>query len=510
MWIVFATLVVAVLVVRHFANRWGDALLRNRLATVKGLEANFRDMELSFFPPTVSAHSLKFYQTPRTDVDPPIYHCDFVKAQLEWRHLLRGQLVGTLQVVHPKVAWVLRHATKDEYEREKEKKARGEQGTKRSPLQELTHISNIMPEYRVNRLDVQQAEFLFQDTRDVGAPKIWAHEIQLTLENFSKTHLLANEYPTVLALNGVVQKSGKLSIFLTVDSAADTPDIVAQVQLLGLPATEIRSLLKAKTEVVATAGNLDVYAQMRSRDGDLRGQIVTFFEDGDFTAGQDTFSSRVKAAIGDIALGLLDEKDSDGHNVLYAVLPFRSRLEKDGIGALTGFVKTMSNSLLEAVTDKFPGAEKGPLAAVRARMPPLVEGEGTKVLPSRPETLFQDGTVERMQDALKARGLLNEKFKPGTVEDATRRALIEHQKQQGISQTGMPDGKTLELLGIGDLSVRKKLERKLDDKPPPEPEDEKRDANRKPADSTPADPKPADAKRADPEGAETKPADSKR
>lgn len=77
------------------------------------------------------------------------------------------------------------------------------------------------------------------------------------------------------------------------------------------------------------------------------------------------------------------------------------------------------------------------------------ESTGVKLKVSlTPEGQFRDGAVERIQDALRERGLLKDEVKRGDLDVPTSAALSKLQAEKDLARTGQPDRATLEALGL--------------------------------------------------------------
>ncbi len=90
---------------------------------------------------------------------------------------------------------------------------------------------------------------------------------------------------------------------------------------------------------------------------------------------------------------------------------------------------------------------------------PVTTPGNEKAAPGRPELsaspagLMVPGAVEKIQDALRHRGLLEEPAN-GQLDDATTHALMAFQQHEALARTGAPDRETLRHLGLkpeGDL-----------------------------------------------------------
>lgn len=102
--------------------------------------------------------------------------------------------------------------------------------------------------------------------------------------------------------------------------------------------------------------------------------------------------------------------------------------------------------------------------ACNGREPPQGSREGgasTGValkLSRTPEGQFREGAVERIQEALRERGLLTEKVEPGDLDVPTSAALRKLQEQRDLPLTGMPDRATVEALGLDPESLYQRRE----------------------------------------------------
>jgi hypothetical protein len=95
----------------------------------------------------------------------------------------------------------------------------------------------------------------------------------------------------------------------------------------------------------------------------------------------------------------------------------------------------------------------GVLACGREEPPqgPREGGEATGVelkVSLTPEEQFREGAVERIQDALRERGLLEGEVKRGDLDVPTSVALGKLQAEKDLARTGQPDRATLEALGL--------------------------------------------------------------
>jgi peptidoglycan hydrolase-like protein with peptidoglycan-binding domain len=68
-------------------------------------------------------------------------------------------------------------------------------------------------------------------------------------------------------------------------------------------------------------------------------------------------------------------------------------------------------------------------------------------VPASPEALLAPGAVGEIQEALATRGLLG-RYREGELDPPTSAAIRRFQAEEGLAETGMPDRKTIERLGL--------------------------------------------------------------
>jgi peptidoglycan hydrolase-like protein with peptidoglycan-binding domain len=94
-------------------------------------------------------------------------------------------------------------------------------------------------------------------------------------------------------------------------------------------------------------------------------------------------------------------------------------------------------------------APPAPPGAVPPAKPDHELGAETGIPVARtPQGLMRDGAEKRIQDRLRARGLLSADQCTGQLDDDTRGALRTFQKSQGLPTTGLPSYETVDHLGL--------------------------------------------------------------
>jgi peptidoglycan hydrolase-like protein with peptidoglycan-binding domain len=94
-------------------------------------------------------------------------------------------------------------------------------------------------------------------------------------------------------------------------------------------------------------------------------------------------------------------------------------------------------------------AQPPPPASVPPTKPPFEQGAQTRIpVASTPQGLLKEGAVRKIQERLRARGLLAGDPIADQLDADTRAALAKFQKQEGLPATGLPSYETARHLGL--------------------------------------------------------------
>ena len=94
-------------------------------------------------------------------------------------------------------------------------------------------------------------------------------------------------------------------------------------------------------------------------------------------------------------------------------------------------------------------AQPPPVAAVPATKPDHEQAVETGIaVASTPQGLMRDGAETKIQQRLRARGLLRAEQCNGQLDGATLQALRAFQKREGLPTTGLPSYETVDHLGL--------------------------------------------------------------
>ncbi len=317
--IALGAIAVLVLVMRLVADPMATRYVRKILDRQEETSAHFRGVHLTFFPPGGRIDRLKVIERADVERKAPLFYAERVSVELSWSSLLRGKPSGRVVVESPKITLLPPSARRN------------------SPreFQQLLPRSPI----RIESVEVTDGEMLIPVGKGKDATKVWLHDLRATIaRQHSDTDVFAGE------TSGTFQKTGKLNLDLTVDTAASSPTFSVQVGLRSLEIRDMSELLAAKSGLQASSGEVAMRADLECAKGILSGTVKTELENPVLRPVGGGVTGGIKAALMAAGVAVRGEKE-DGDRTLTTVVPFRGKLG-DPVGE-------QLTALLDSICDSF-------------------------------------------------------------------------------------------------------------------------------------------------------------
>jgi hypothetical protein len=356
--IVVVLLIIIRLVLDPIASRY----VRDKLDSGKGFRGTFADLHVTVLPPAIEISKLKIIPHPGGDWDDPIYYIENLRSSIYWREVLRGHLVADVEMKRPKLLLLSRR------EKSSGKKAQtiGEQLTDLSPL-------------RVDRLDVHDGELLIARGTGDKAAELWVHDAELVAENMAtRKALMEGEY-SKLRGRAVVQRSGKLRLAINMDPWAKGLTFSGKASLEDLDLRELYAFTSNRTDLRATQGEIDIFADLRGRDGVLSGGVKPVLKNVEVESASKNLGDKLKAALADAAIELASNEEA-GQEKVATVIPIKGKVGDPHAQLVPTILGVMRNAFVEGVASGFsnlpPKTAEQKEGVVKQTWKALKKGEG--------------------------------------------------------------------------------------------------------------------------------------
>ncbi len=323
---VIVLLLGAALVALEPLARWGT---RRALAGLPGMRGSFDSVSLTLSDLSYEIHGLRIDKLDENGRPRPFVKVRRAQAGIYGHELLHGHLVAGVRLHAPKVTLAESH----------------EPAARRTPQQAggvAKHLEAMAP-LRLDRVEVNDGEIVWIDEREPEDPVLRLHGVEATVENFATRAALARKEPTVFAMTGTLQRSGRVQVFATADPLAKKLTFAGQATLRGLALAEVGDLLDAKSDVRPKKGTIDMFARFEAKAGALTGGVRPFLHGVDLKAGKPGLGPKIKEWIGDLALKIF--KDQRTHAVA-TTIPIEGNVNGPQIQAVPTIMGIVRNAFV--------------------------------------------------------------------------------------------------------------------------------------------------------------------
>ncbi len=318
---------------------------RRWIEQLKGVNGDFLDARLSFFPLVYGVTHLKLSQ-PERQTNQPVFYADHLSLQLLWGRLLTGHLVARVDAGGVKVVL--------------------EQPAPGRALRVPEVGKSIPVEAVLDRLQVKNGEVLYVWVHQKYRPTLWFHDIEATLENLGSRPNLTSG-PMVLAATGIVQRQGRMSVVVRADPFALAPSFAGGAQLENFDVSQINALIDSQNNVKLAPGLFSMTMSFESKQGRLTGQVDPHLETSEIVGHDASLGSAVTALLGRLSMAI--STPADGTTPSGAIL-VRDDLTRQDRPLILTMEKVVENGFLLGLQEGLKRVYAGGPAAGAARTAP--------------------------------------------------------------------------------------------------------------------------------------------
>lgn len=317
---------------------------RRVLSDLEGMRGTFSDVEVRVVDLSYAIRDLRLEKVAPGGDALPFLEVARARFGLQWRELLRGNVVARVDLDAPKLNVV-----------EAKGEAGGEGGGQE--LEEAPkagrRLEDLAP-FLINRLQIRDGEVLFVDAREQERPRLWLHGIEATLENFASRAALSKGEPTVLAARATLQRTGRVQVFATADPLAKALTFAGQARVEGLKLVELGELLRAKAGIVPDKGVLDMSLRFAAVDGRLSGGLRPILKDPGTKPAEKGLWAKIKSGLTDAALDVFSD-DVPGRDAVATTIPLTGRVDDPEAQPIPTIMGILRNAFVRGLADSLTG-----------------------------------------------------------------------------------------------------------------------------------------------------------
>lgn len=333
---------------------------RRALAGLEGMTGRFSAVHVSVRDLSYEIRDLRIEKRAAGGRRLPFFEARRIRLGLLGREILRGHLVGRVELDGPKLNLVQVSRTEGPGAA-----ARPGAGAPQNPrahaggqeVQETPQLGKVLAEltpFLLDRVQIRAGEVLWIDAREPSAPRLWFHGIEATVENFATRPALARGEPTVLAARGTVQRTGKVSFFATADPLAKKLTFAGQGRVEGLALAELGDLVGAKSDVAPDQGTVDMSLRFRAEDGWLSGGIRPILRGAGTRAASPGLGAKLKSFLADASLDIFKD-DVPGRRAVATTIPIEGRVDDPNLQLVPTILGVIRNAFVRGLADSLQG-----------------------------------------------------------------------------------------------------------------------------------------------------------
>jgi len=211
------------------------------------------------------------------------------------------------------------------------------------------------------------------------AAQLWIHGAELVAENMAtRKALMESEYAKMRG-SAWVQRSGKLTFAVNMDPFAKGLTFSAKAALSDLDLRQLYAFTADRTDLRATQGRIDLFADVRARNGEVTGGVKPVLTDVEVASARRDLGDKIKAALADAAIHLASDEEG-GERKVATVIPLRGNVSDVHTQMVPTILGILRNAFVEGLAGGFadlpPRTAEKKEGVIKQTVKALKKGEG--------------------------------------------------------------------------------------------------------------------------------------
>lgn len=307
--------------------------INRRLQSLGAYRGHVADVDLALWR---GAYVIREFTIEKADspIEEPLLSVPRTDLSVQWRALLRGEVVADAMLTSPVVTFV--HRTEDSQY--------GEGTDWRAELESLTPI-------RVNRVEIRDGRVTFLNPDARPPVDVFLSGVDVVVADL--TNVRESDAPvfTGLEASATAMSHAPVELRGRFDPLQTPPQFDLNLDLRDLDLTRLNPLFKAYAGVTAERGTFSVSAEAAAAEGAFEGYVKPLLDGAAFVSAED-FRERPLGALWDAVVGALSELfENQARNRLGTRVPVGGKLDPkiELWPAVGGVIGNMFDALLQGV-----------------------------------------------------------------------------------------------------------------------------------------------------------------
>ncbi|HET8839695.1 MAG TPA: DUF748 domain-containing protein, partial [Flavobacteriaceae bacterium] len=276
-----------------------------------------------------SKNSVPLLNFPKTDIS------------IEWRALLKGEIVSEIEMYHPQVNYIF----------EEQQKPNPTGDPKLNDWSEA--LTDLVP-IRINRLLVHDGKIGFVQLSADPNIDLMLNDLELVAINLRNVRDVGHTLPSVIKAKAVSFGNGNFSLDGKMDLMQRIPDMDIGFSLKNADVTALNDLTNRYAGVDFASGTFEMYSEFAIADGYLQGYLKPMFIDTKLLGKEDKdgfFKTLWEGFVGVFKFLFKNQ----GTDTLATKVPLEGDLTKVDTGIFSTILNIFKNAWIQAFTTKVEG-----------------------------------------------------------------------------------------------------------------------------------------------------------
>ena len=178
--------------------------------------------------------------------------------------------------------------------------------------------------------------------------RLWIHDLELTLENMATRKKLMKGLPLLVTARGKIQKTGELTVYLTMDPFDKGLTFAGSAELRHMALADLHQFTTIKG-LTLPEGSLDMFASVTCKRGMLTGGVKPILKNVKVAAADDKLGDKIKAVLADVAVKILSDR-VPGRNAVAAIIPIHGDLKQPNVQLVPTILAVLRNAFVEGLS----------------------------------------------------------------------------------------------------------------------------------------------------------------
>ncbi|MCI5056845.1 MAG: DUF748 domain-containing protein, partial [Flavobacteriales bacterium] len=229
--------------------------INTQLSTLEGYYGYVNDVDLKLLTGSYCLENFNIDED-NGQLKTPFISAEKVKLSIDWKSLLKGKVVGEINISNGRVNYVL----------QEQKDIRDS-----TDLKKWYELAQDMMPIQLNRVDITNAEIIYADHFKGDPFEVKMSNIDLLAENLSNVIHPDDTFPSQFALKGQIMGHGYIWTEGRMNVLKDTPDVQVDLRVEKVNITELNLIFQKYFGVDVYSGIFNNYSEFNMLDGKIDG-----------------------------------------------------------------------------------------------------------------------------------------------------------------------------------------------------------------------------------------------